>query len=71
MEKTWEESNYRGGDGHAFSLGPFRQQDEEKISFRLQNATRQGESVRQIYIHDLGDGKPPEVLEVVWKPASA
>jgi hypothetical protein len=70
MEKTWEDSKYRGGDGHAFSLGPFRQKDEEKISFRLQNATRQGESVRQIYIHDLGDGKPPEVLEVVWKPAS-
>ncbi|RHZ46140.1 glycosyltransferase family 31 protein [Aspergillus thermomutatus] len=70
MEKTWEDSKYRGGDGFAFSLGPFRRKDEEKVSFRLQSATQQAGSVRQIYIHDLGPKKPPEVLEVVWKPAS-
>jgi hypothetical protein len=69
MEKTWEDSKYRGGDGFAFSLGPFRQKDEGKVSFRLQSATLQAGSVRQVYIHDVGPEKPPEVLEVVWKPA--
>ncbi|KAJ5825996.1 hypothetical protein N7474_003134 [Penicillium riverlandense] len=67
MEQTWalgpmvEEFNY----GH--SLGPLREADSGKVSYRLKSATVDGNVVRQIYVHDPAlEGLPRRVWEVVW-----
>ncbi|PYH89931.1 hypothetical protein BO71DRAFT_95026 [Aspergillus ellipticus CBS 707.79] len=65
MEHTWDPSKYPGPDPFAWSLGPLRRKDENKISFRLRDAVQEKERVRQMYVHEVAPEKL-EVLEVVW-----
>ncbi|KAL3470532.1 hypothetical protein BJX99DRAFT_251136 [Aspergillus californicus] len=63
MEQTWDKSNYKGSDPFAYSLGPLRRLDQDKVSFRLRDA---GAILRQLYVLNATDERPPQVLEVVW-----
>ncbi|PLB49892.1 hypothetical protein P170DRAFT_435202 [Aspergillus steynii IBT 23096] len=71
MEQTFDDSDWARDEGFAFSLGPLRPKDYDKISFRMRSAIVDGDRVRQLYI----DQPPPElnlkprVLEVVWSKA--
>ncbi|KAH8434985.1 glycosyltransferase family 31 protein [Aspergillus melleus] len=71
MEQTWDDSKYEGSNPFAYSLGPLRGKDHEKISFRLKEAIADGpDRVRQIYLRERGETEAPQVLEVVWNRAS-
>ncbi|KAI9042441.1 uncharacterized protein KD926_005519 [Aspergillus affinis] len=69
MEQTFDDSDWARDEGFAFSLGPLRPKDADKVSFRMRSAVNEGGRVRQLYVDD----PPPElnlqprVLEVVWR----
>lgn len=71
MEQTFDDSDWARDEGFAFSLGPLRPRDADKISFRMRSAVNENGRVRQLYVDD----PPPElnlrprVLEVVWRLA--
>ncbi|RDW60410.1 glycosyltransferase family 31 protein [Aspergillus mulundensis] len=78
MEQTWQKSKYKGDDPFAYSLGPLRRKDDDKVSFSLRDAFvvdmapegKMGtgtEEVRQIYVFNATAETPPRVLEVAWK----
>ncbi|KAL4908113.1 hypothetical protein BDW74DRAFT_174809 [Aspergillus multicolor] len=79
MEQTWQKSKYKGDDPFAYSLGPLRRKDEDKVSFSLRDAfvvdmdtehepgMGTGMEVRQIYVFNATAETPPRVLEVAWK----
>lgn len=60
MEQTWP-----GGGDYRWSLGPLRQKDEGKISFRLEHVVVENGQVRQIYIRR--DPAGDSLIEVVWR----
>ncbi|KAL4788210.1 hypothetical protein BJX76DRAFT_200675 [Aspergillus varians] len=68
MEQTWEKSKYQGPDPFAYSLGPLRRQDPDKVSFQLRDVVQEmdGDRIRQVYVFNGTDEKPPQVLEVAW-----
>ncbi|KAL2829026.1 hypothetical protein BDW59DRAFT_41152 [Aspergillus cavernicola] len=66
MEHTWDKSKYKGSDPFAYSLGPLRRVDPDKVSFRLRDVVEETDQVRQVYVFNATDAKPPQVLEVVW-----
>ncbi|KKK14915.1 hypothetical protein P175DRAFT_0504099 [Aspergillus ochraceoroseus IBT 24754] len=66
MEQTWKKSKYKGSDPFAYSLGPLRRLDPDKVSFRLVDVVQELDQVRQIYMFNETSDKPPQVLEVVW-----
>ncbi|KAL2853840.1 hypothetical protein BJY01DRAFT_206516 [Aspergillus pseudoustus] len=70
MEQTWEKSKYKGSvsDPFAFSLGPLRRVDADKVSMRLRGVVVDDKmnKVRQMYVLNGTDEAPPRVLEVVW-----
>ncbi|KAL4930735.1 glycosyltransferase family 31 protein [Aspergillus undulatus] len=73
MEQTWEGSKYKGSDPFAYSLGPLRRRDPDKVSLRLRDVRVNGmamekgnETISQIYVLNGTDEKPPRVLEVAW-----
>ncbi|KAA8649819.1 hypothetical protein EYZ11_005491 [Aspergillus tanneri] len=68
MEQTWEDSQYQGVGPFAYSLGPLRGRDEDKVSLRMREAQVEGPGrVRQVYVREDEDA---QVLDVVWKVAS-
>jgi hypothetical protein len=69
MEQTWEKSKNKGpvSDPFAYSLGPLRRVDADKVSMRLRAVVvDEVERVRQVYVLNGTDETPPRVLEVVW-----
>ncbi|KAL5340516.1 hypothetical protein BJX70DRAFT_361220 [Aspergillus crustosus] len=68
MEQTWETSKYEGSDPFAYSLGPLRRVDRDKVSLRLMGVVQDPDKgrVRQVYVLKGTDEKPSRVLEVVW-----
>ena len=72
MEQTWDTSQWARETGYAFSLGPLREQDPGKISFRLQHAVSDGpDRLRQLYTHQPGPGDDvARAVEVVWQVTS-
>ncbi|KAE8153066.1 hypothetical protein BDV25DRAFT_150161 [Aspergillus avenaceus] len=66
MEQTWDPSEWARDRGYAWSLGPLRPKDEGKVSFRLRSAIPDGKTLKQIYIQEPDENRPPRVLEVVW-----
>ncbi|KAL2866646.1 glycosyltransferase family 31 protein [Aspergillus lucknowensis] len=68
MEQTWDKSKYKGSDPFAYSLGPLRRADPDKVSLRLRGVVEDEDSgsIRQVYVLSGADEKPPRVLEVVW-----
>ncbi|KAL4881365.1 hypothetical protein BJY04DRAFT_188756 [Aspergillus karnatakaensis] len=72
MEQTWQKSEYKGEDPFAYSLGPLRRVDKDKVSMRLKGVVGdeqergKEERVRQLYVLDGTEEKAPKVLEVVW-----
>ncbi|KAI9367857.1 hypothetical protein BJX61DRAFT_265501 [Aspergillus egyptiacus] len=68
MEQTWEKSKYKGSDPFAYSLGPLRRLDSDKVSLLPRDIVQEKElnQLRQIYVRNATDEKPPQVLEVVW-----
>ncbi|KAL4808438.1 hypothetical protein BDV18DRAFT_135005 [Aspergillus unguis] len=68
MEQTWEKSKYKGSDPFAYSLGPLRRQDPDKVSLRLRGVVtdKKGSQIRQLYVSDGTNETPPRVLEVAW-----
>lgn len=68
MEQTWEKSKHKGSDPFAYSLGPLRRQDPDKVSFQLRDVVQETDrgQVRQIYMLNATGENPPQVLEVAW-----
>ncbi|KAL4954628.1 hypothetical protein BDW69DRAFT_162829 [Aspergillus filifer] len=67
MEQTWLESKYKGSDPFAYSLGPLRRRDPDKVSLRLRYANETGiDRLSQIYVLNGTDETPPKILEVSW-----
>ncbi|KAL4751413.1 hypothetical protein BDW72DRAFT_173742 [Aspergillus terricola var. indicus] len=70
MEQTWQKSKYKGDDPFAYSLGPLRRKDEDKVSFYLSGVVEETEAdreeVRQVYVFNATAETPPRVLEVAW-----
>ncbi|KAF5862731.1 hypothetical protein ETB97_011273 [Aspergillus alliaceus] len=66
MEQTWDPSPEARDKWYAFSLGPLRPKDEEKVSLRMRSAILDGRKLRQIYVYEPGEDSPPRILEVVW-----
>ncbi|KAL4921644.1 hypothetical protein BDW62DRAFT_219023 [Aspergillus aurantiobrunneus] len=68
MEQTWEKSKYQGSNPFAYSLGPLRRLDPDKVSFQLKDAVQETgrDQVRQVYVFKGTGEKPPRVLEVAW-----
>ncbi|KAL5048878.1 hypothetical protein BDW71DRAFT_176711 [Aspergillus fruticulosus] len=70
MEQTWQKSKYKGDDPFAYSLGPLRRKDEDKVSFYLRSVVEEPEAVReelrQVYVFNATAETPPRVLEVAW-----
>ncbi|KAL4972828.1 hypothetical protein BDW66DRAFT_143444 [Aspergillus desertorum] len=69
MEQTWQKSKYKG-DPFAYSLGPLRRKDEDKVSFSLRGVVEETEAareeVRQVYVLNATDETLTRVLEVAW-----
>jgi hypothetical protein len=68
MEKTWDDINGSTHRSNHAALGPIRERDPNKFSYRLENVIVESEVVRQIYIRRPQAGKDEEnhVLELVW-----
>ncbi|KAL6233764.1 hypothetical protein BDW75DRAFT_231716 [Aspergillus navahoensis] len=70
MEQTWQKSKYKGDDPFAYSLGPLRRKDEDKVSFYLRGVVEEPQAergeVRQVYVFNATAETPPRVLEVAW-----
>ncbi|KAJ5612903.1 hypothetical protein N7510_006097 [Penicillium lagena] len=67
MEQTWALGPMVENFKYGHSLGPLREADSGKISYRLKSATVDGNVVRQIYVHDQSlEELPRRVWEVVW-----
>lgn len=69
MELTWEPNAEAQDEGYAYSLGPLRERDEMKVSFRLRRSIAEGQRLRQFYVHEPDSEHPAQVLEIIWNVA--
>jgi hypothetical protein len=66
MELTWDPNFWAIQDGYPYSLGPLRDKDWMKDSYRLVGAILEGNRLRQYYILEPMALEKPKVIEVVW-----
>ncbi|KAI9839582.1 MAG: hypothetical protein M1819_002208 [Sarea resinae] len=65
VEKTWEFEDWR----FEHSLGPFRPallEEDEKVTYLLEDSVPESNGIRQVYIHRGRDGRNDRVLELLW-----
>ncbi len=67
IEKTWDDWDPANDDSYAHALAPLRPRDEGKITYRLEDAIREGDQVRQFYIHRTDSGAGDRVVELLWR----
>ncbi|PLB38200.1 glycosyltransferase family 31 protein [Aspergillus candidus] len=66
MELTWDGENGAVYESYLHEFGPMRPKDEQKYSYRLEDAVLEGNQVRQWYVHrDEANGD--QVFELTWR----
>jgi hypothetical protein len=68
MEKTWDDINGSTDRSYHAALGPIRERDPNKFSYRLEDVIVESGVVRQFYIPrpQAGRDKENHVAELVW-----
>ena len=66
MEQTWEDFGSADADSYGHSLSPLRDQDEEKVTFKMEDSVLWDGEVRQIYIYRSEGEVDDYVYEVIW-----